>query len=592
MYAKIPVRLSRMLVAVIPAAVLASCGGGDGPEGIPATTQTGVLLDSPVSGVAYEGGLGISGITNDAGEFEYLRGDRIVFRIGDIELGSAFGAAFITPVELTSSFDPTQPAAINQLVFLQSIDEDEDPSNGITVSSGTRSAARGQTLDFTSATFSADLADVMTVIAPGNTIVSDTDALENFYATYEAVGCSDELGFPFPGFPACGTEFQLIFADEFNGPNGSQPDPAIWNYDLGYGPDNFGWGNNEWQLYTNSTDNVRIEDGNLVITALCPEPPCGIRNGSITSARITTNDKFEFRYGKIVARIRPPTGKATWPAFWALGANFVGGSSIPDQQWPRVGEIDFMEVFNNTNNTAVQERAAIRRATSAMHWCDETIVTDPNENCFVGGGRIFVTDSLELQDPLDQDFQIWEADWTADDVTISINGTEYFQLDIEPGTMEEFRREFFLLLNLAIGGTLGSNQGPPQGDETFPQTMLVDYVRVFQEVADPNEPPPEPPVLTTVSIFANSGTQATVGDTVTIAFVADQQLITPVVTIAGEPAPTLTGSGAIWQASRTLDGSEPLGELAFTIDYSGFDQIPGPQVTTTTNGTAVTVVAP
>ncbi|MBT8421510.1 MAG: family 16 glycosylhydrolase [Gammaproteobacteria bacterium] len=575
--------------------VLASCGEGDGKAGIPATTQTGVLLDAPVSGVFFESRDGVSGLTDNAGQFDYLRGDRVRFWIGDIELGSAFGAPFITPVELTGSADPSAQAVVNQLIFLQSIDEDENLANGISVSASARSAAAGQTLDFESATFLDDLDDVVAAIAPGNIIVSDIDALAHFYQSYAAVGCSDTLNFQFPGFPACGTEFELIFADEFSGPNGSQPDPSIWNYDRGYGPNNFGWGNNEWQLYTDSPDNVRIEDGNLVITALCPQAPCGVRDGSITSARLTTNDNFEFRYGKIVARIRPPTGQGTWPAFWALGANFVGGSSIPNQQWPRVGEIDFMEVFNNTYNSPAQANIARRSATSAMHWCDERLAPDPNSNCFVQGGRLFVSDALVLDDPLDQDFQIWEANWTEDEVTVAINGTEYFQLDIDPSTMEEFRREFFLLLNVAVGGTLGSGQAPPQGDETFPQTMLVDYVRVFQEADDgPDDPPADPPVLTLVSIFSNNAdpTQATAGDTVTIAIIADRPLIAPSVTIGGQGATGISGGGTVWQISRTLDGSEPAGELAFTIDFSDLDQVAGEQVTATTNGSSINVIVP
>ena len=469
----------RALVLGIFVLVLSACGKGDGQARIepteppPPPRLVGQLVDSLVEGVDYQTSSGITGITNIDGEFEYQQFDTVTFTIGGITLGSAPAARYLSPVELTESTDPTAQAALNQLVFLQSIDEDGDPAvGGITISEATRSAAASQTLDFTSPNFAAEVAAVVAAITePDATVVSESDALDHFYDTYASLGGTDTFNFNFPGFDPVG-EFILIFQDEFN--SGTQPDPAIWNYDTGYGPNNFGWGNNEWQLYTDSPDNIRIENGNLVITALCPEAPCGKRDGTITSARITTTDKFEFRYGKIVARILVPTGQGTWPAFWALGANF------PEIGWPRSGEIDFMEVFNNTYNSQSQAETARRTTTSAMHWCDETIVTDETANCFPAG-RIFVKDELTGPSPLDENFQIWEANWTPQGVTVSINGQEYFELPINPQTMEEFRRDFFLLLNVAVGGTLGSGGLDPEGDEIFPQSMMVDYVRVFQK---------------------------------------------------------------------------------------------------------------
>jgi beta-glucanase (GH16 family) len=465
-----------MFAVLISAIALASCGGGDGQQSIPATptpVMTGVLLDAAVEGVSWDTTSNLSGITNTAGEFEYRVTDMVTFSIGDIILGTVSGADVITPVELTGSADPTVQAALNQLIFLQSIDVDVDPTNGITISADSRSAAFGESLDFNAADFETQVAVVVAAITdPDNPVVSSEDALNNFYLTYVEFDGTDTFNFLFPGFPPVGDEFVLVFSDEFN--EGGVPNPEVWNLDLGYGPNNFGWGNNEWQLYTNSTDNVRVENGNLVITALCPVTPCGRRDGSITSAKLTTQDNFEFKFGKIIARIKVPVGQGTWPAFWALGANF------PDIGWPRSGEIDFMEVFNNTYNTAEQSNVAERTTTSAMHWCDETIVTDPERDCFFYSGRIFVKGERTLPESLGNDFHIWEADWTANKVTVSIDGIEYFDLNINPATMEEFRRDFFLIMNVAIGGTLGSGGQPPQGDEMFPQTMLVDYVRVFQ----------------------------------------------------------------------------------------------------------------
>ena len=249
----------------------------------------------------------------------------------------------------------------------------------------------------------------------------------------------------------------------------------MWNLETGYGPNNFGWGNNEWQLYTTSPDNVRVENDYLVIQARCDTPPCGVRDGSVTSARINTKDKFEFRYGTVVARIKPPVGKHSWPAFWSLGASF------PDTPWPRAGEIDFMEMHNEFSDE--------NTAHFTMHWCDET--KQAPLPCTFPEGWVFdsqnTSDRPNNQPPLfdsslGDDFHIFSADWTPDGVIGRIDGIPYFQLDIDPATMEEFLNEFFLILNVAMGGTLGSNSQPPDGDEVWPQTMLVDYVRVFQTV--------------------------------------------------------------------------------------------------------------
>ena len=154
-----------------------------------------------------------------------------------------------------------------------------------------------------------------------------------------------------------GVEYELVFADEFD--VGTSPSAENWTIETGYGPDNNGWGNNEWQLYTDLPANVRVEDGNLVLSAQCPEAPCGVRDGSITSGRINSLGKFEFKFGKVEARIKPPVGEAAWPAFWSLGANF------PRVGWPFSGEIDFMEMHNFYSDE--------RTTHFTMHWCDDSI---------------------------------------------------------------------------------------------------------------------------------------------------------------------------------------------------------------------------
>ena len=122
--------------------------------------------------------------------------------------------------------------------------------------------------------------------------------------------------------------YTLVWSDEFDGTSLNSDN---WSMETGYG-DN-GWGNDEWQLYTNSSSNVSVAGGNLAINARCANPPsCGKRNGTITSGRINSLNKFAFKYGKVEARIKPPVGDGAWPAFWMLGKNY------PSVGWPRSGE--------------------------------------------------------------------------------------------------------------------------------------------------------------------------------------------------------------------------------------------------------------
>ena len=112
--------------------------------------------------------------------------------------------------------------------------------------------------------------------------------------------------------------YSLVWSDEFDGTSLSSDN---WSLETGYGGN--GWGNDEWQLYTTNPNNISVTGGNLMISARCASPPvCNKRNGSITSARINSLNKFAFKYGKVEARIKPPVGNGAWPAFWMLGKNF------------------------------------------------------------------------------------------------------------------------------------------------------------------------------------------------------------------------------------------------------------------------------
>jgi beta-glucanase (GH16 family) len=121
----------------------------------------------------------------------------------------------------------------------------------------------------------------------------------------------------------------LVWSDEFDQPDGSSPNSAKWTYDIGA----TGWGNNERQHYTSRTNNARIENGMLVIEAKQEN----YQGANYTSARLKTQGKAAWTYGRIEARIKIPRGQGIWPAFWMLGTN------ITSVNWPNCGEIDILE---------------------------------------------------------------------------------------------------------------------------------------------------------------------------------------------------------------------------------------------------------
>ncbi len=240
MNSDLPSLFLRTVAFIAVSALLVGCGNGSGQQGVAGTPQptlTGVLVDSPVSGVTWKASGGSSGVTNSLGEFQYVQPEAgtyvetVTFSVGDIVLGTVPGIPFkgerlyVTAVELTGSIDPLDLAATNQLVFIQSIDSDSDPTNGITISEATQAAAIGQTLDFNSSDFATEVAEVVAAIAPGNAVVSDTAALDHFYTTYAALGGTDTFDWLFPGYPPVGEGegvFQLVFADEFDTGNAPQ----------------------------------------------------------------------------------------------------------------------------------------------------------------------------------------------------------------------------------------------------------------------------------------------------------------------------------------------------------------------------------
>lgn len=248
---------------------------------------------------------------------------------------------------------------------------------------------------------------------------------------------SDEQGFYTPDeYPS----MELIWSDEFDG---NQLNPDNWTYEIGDGTEQGipGWGNEELQLYTDDEENVRLEDGKLLITAKETE-------NSYTSARIITQDKVEVQFGRIDIRAKMPKGQGIWPALWMLGAN------IDDVTWPASGEIDIMEL--------VGHEPGIVHGT--VH--------------FENNGYQTSSGSFVLQDGIFADqYHVFTTVWERNRIRWYVNNQLYKTFTRGSIGNYPFNSPFFFIMNVAVGG-----RWPGNPDETteFPQQMSVDYIRMFK----------------------------------------------------------------------------------------------------------------
>ncbi len=266
--------------------------------------------------------------------------------------------------------------------------------------------------------------------------------------------------------------WKLVWSDEFNGPDGSAPDPAWWTYDLGVGGD--GWGNHELEYYTERPENVSIEDGNLVITArretfTGPADPGANGQGrsqstvtrQYTSARLKTQGLFSQTYGRFEARIRIPSGQGIWPAFWMLGYD------VDKVHWPGCGEIDIMENIGKEPS----------KVHGSLHGPGPNgLGTDDMTAGFILRDEKHHTDRVfNFADA----FHVFAVEWEPEMIRFYVDSELYFTATprgMPHGTGWVFDHPFFLLLNLAVGGNW---PGSPDSTTQFPQQMLVDYVRVY-----------------------------------------------------------------------------------------------------------------
>jgi len=226
----------------------------------------------------------------------------------------------------------------------------------------------------------------------------------------------------------------LLWADEFDTPG--LPNSSRWGYDLGAG----GWGNNEVQFYTNRIENAVVSGGTLKINAI-KEPFSG---SPFTSARMLSKNKFSFKYGKIEARAKVPVGVGTWPAIWMLGSN------ISSVGWPACGEIDIMEHLGRDLN----------KIYSTLHFPGNS------GGSAIGGTTIIPNATTE--------FHKYAAEWTATSIKFYVDDILFFTFANTPAL--PFNQNFFIILNLAIGGNFGGAVAPGLTGAT----LEIDYIRVYQ----------------------------------------------------------------------------------------------------------------
>lgn len=236
---------------------------------------------------------------------------------------------------------------------------------------------------------------------------------------------------------------KLVWSDEFN--TGTRPDTTKWVYNIGTGSN--GWGNNEAQYYTGDSTNARIENGSLIIEAR--KESKGGKN--YTSARMITQGKASWTYGRMEIRAKLPKGVGTWPAIWMLGDN------ITTAGWPTCGEIDIMEHVGKE-----QDMVLWSTHSKLNNW---SLGTQKTNKATIEG--------------VSTDFHIYKIEWSKDYIQFFVDGKLYYTSPNEGKGSEyyPFTAPQFLLLNLAIGGNLG---GPTINDAIFPCRMEVDYVRVYQ----------------------------------------------------------------------------------------------------------------
>ena len=240
--------------------------------------------------------------------------------------------------------------------------------------------------------------------------------------------------------PSSYSGYNLVWEEEFDG---STLDLTDWNYETGAS----GWGNNESQYYRSGNKNAELDQGYLRITAK-EETHLG---APYTSARLTTQGKESFQYGRIDIRAKVPYGQGVWPALWMLGDNFGSAG------WPTCGEIDIMELIGG-------EGYNDRTVYGTAHWSNN------GSHAEYGGNR-----SLPLGEKFNDEFHVFSIVWNSSSIKWYVDNSLYHTMNT--ASLTAFQNKFFFILNIAVEGNWPGPVGP---STQFPQYMLVDYIRVFQ----------------------------------------------------------------------------------------------------------------
>jgi len=297
-----------------------------------------------------------------------------------------------------------------------------------------------------SSVVSVSASGLVTALAIGSTTVTGTVTVGT--VTKSATAAVSVAAAQGPYDPGAG--WTLVWSDEFDG---TAVDSANWNFDIGAG----GWGNGEWEYYR--AENATVDGGFLTITAKAE----AFADAGYTSARMQTSQKQAFTYGKVSMRAKLPFGQGIWPAFWMLGAdsssfNLYGGT-VP---WPACGEADIMEMIGG-----LADGSGDYTTHGTLHYLNAA-GRDP-------GPSFAYRNPAKLSD----DFHIYELVWTPHSFTWLLDGLAYGTKIVDPD-MGAFSKPMFILLNLAIGGPWG---GWPDSTTVFPQTYVVDWVRVYENAS-------------------------------------------------------------------------------------------------------------
>lgn len=249
---------------------------------------------------------------------------------------------------------------------------------------------------------------------------------------------------------AADSKWTLVWSDEFNGPDGTPPDPAKWTVIQ----NDSGFGNRELEYYTTRPSSVRLEKGYLVITARKETytGPDG-QTREYTSGRLQTAGHFEQQYGRFEARIKVPKGQGLWPAFWMLG------DDVAARGWPACGEMDIMENIGS-------EPSKIHGTLHGPRYSGDNPLT----------GAYTLSAPAQFGDG----FHVFAIEWEPTEVRFYVDGVLYETQTVDSIPSDKhwaFDHPFFILLNLAVGGFWPGN---PNATTPFPATMLVDYVRVYK----------------------------------------------------------------------------------------------------------------